>query len=591
MLSYSFSVECPVSQRQHFLLQAKEAFSIGLLTKAEDQLVTSKQELHTFLKASYSLTVVHKWLGTAKEVVAQATQATRRALAHFYEYDADAQDKDNLCADIMRLVSHVKLLLQVEPFLNSDKGSFIPDSFKNISDTSVNFTLEGFTKVMQRFQKYHASLCETTNTNCKGTKDAIDGPRLCITALGTTISTLNTECSHEASKVFEGGLKGEVPPNPNQKSPDSYAEKSDWCSTQGTTDELDSSWQNFSLSGSGSLRPSSSSYTGIIAVEHKASNQSCLTTEDEDELSQGMPQSTNKNQQDSQGCPSSVRSQTVLRSAGPATSLSSASSDSKKFEVMQADIVTLGSDEDWLTGVGVQIQPPAGEGAPQSLSELTLRTSSSSLSGSFSSQSSWEKILVNTDSLPDGKPGPYPNGLLRAGTGQSSKSSESDGSFFLLETLDSETSDSTHDPTHKNQTPGQSPKPLESPLVDPVTCKVGSLKSAYSIATPPPNKGVPEQCASTETSSESSFEMLGESRREVPSPDRGDVPQQTNPLCYTCLKHITAAGRVPDRQYTLSQQDYLALLAGVCHQCLLKRLHSDNIEFKLKKYRTAYSKL
>ncbi|KAK5893784.1 hypothetical protein CgunFtcFv8_006623 [Champsocephalus gunnari] len=193
LLSYSFSVECPATQRQSFLLQAREAFSIGLLTKAEGELVTSKQELHTFLKAAYSLTVTHKWLGTPSSVVAKATEACQKVLAHFYDYsNAETQHKDSLCGEITQLVAQVKLLLRVDPFNNSEKGSFIPDSYRNIEDTSVDFTLEGFAKVMRKFQKYHASLCDTTNTNCKGAKE---GVTLCITALGTTIGT---ECGTEA---------------------------------------------------------------------------------------------------------------------------------------------------------------------------------------------------------------------------------------------------------------------------------------------------------------------------------------------------------------------------------------------------------
>ncbi|XP_044039033.1 alpha-protein kinase 1 isoform X2 [Siniperca chuatsi] len=614
LLSYSFSVECPASQRQSFLLQAREAFAIGLLTKAEGELVTSKQELHSFLKAAYSLTVAHKWLGTPQDVEVQATQACQKAFAYFYDYcHADTQDKDRLCADIMHLVSQVKLLLRVEPFLNSDKGSFIPDSYRNIKDTLVDFTLEGFTKVMQRFQKYHESLCETTNTNCKGTKDKIDGAGLCITALGTTIGTLNTECSTEACKVSKDTPKGE---EPQQRGSNSSAvhppQKSDLCTTLGSTDNLGSSWQNFSLSNSGSPRPSSSGYTGSIAIEQEAnaSNQSCLTTEVDDDRSDRMLQSTGKNQNkklDLQGCNSGVSSHTVQRSAILATSSSNASSDSEKFEVIQAGIETLSTEEDCMTDVGVPLKPSEAEGAVQSLSQLTIRTSSSSLSDSFSSQSSWEKISVDPNSPTNRKP--QPSSLSKAGTSQSSKSPESDGSFFLLETLDSETSDSAHDPTHKNHTPGwefrdsSKPQPLESLNVDPhMDTEVDSVSvkpaTKNSLATPHPNLSpfVPEQCASTETSTESSFEMLEENQSghqhiEVTSKEKVNVPQRKNPFCYSCLKHSTVDGVVPESQYLLSQHDYQALLAGVCHECLLKRLHSDKTQFKLKQHRTAYSAL
>ncbi|TMS02114.1 Alpha-protein kinase 1 [Larimichthys crocea] len=575
LLSYSFSVECPASQRQSFLLQASEAFSIGLLTKAEGELVTSKQELHTFIKAAYSLTVTHKWLGAPQEVVAQATQACQKALAHFYDYDADTQDKDSLCAEIMHLVNQVKLLLHVVPLLNSDKGSFIPDSYRNIKDTSVNFTLEGFAKVMQRFQKYHASLCEITNTNCKGTKDEIDGSGLCTYALGTTIGTLNTECSTASCKVSKDAPKGEEPQQRGSHSSDS----------------LGSSWQNFSLSSSGSPRPSNSGYTGSIAIERdaNASNQSCPPTEVDDDRSDSMLQSNKK--QDLHGFTPSISS------PRPPTSSSDVCSDSEKFEVIQADIETQDSEEEWVTDVGEPQKQSVAEGASQSLSQLTLRTSSSSLSDSFSSHSSWEKISADLNSHINKKP--QPNILSKAGTIQSSNSTESDGSFFYLET---QTSDSGHEPMHKIHTTGwefrasSMPRPLESFHVDPNMGREAesvSVKPAFknSLATPNSNLShfVPEQYASTEPSSESSFEMLEESQGGVQCHKEVNVPHRKNPLCYSCLR--TVAGVDPERQYFLSQQDYQALLAGVCHDCLLKRLHSDKTQFKLNNYRTAYNAL
>ncbi|XP_039997089.1 alpha-protein kinase 1 [Xiphias gladius] len=607
-LSYSFSVECPDSQRQPFLLQAREAFAIGLLTKAEGEQVTSKQELHTFLKAAYSLTVAHKWLGTPQDVVMQATQACQKALADFYDYcHADNQDKDSLCAEIMHLVAQVKLLLQVEPFFNSDKGSFIPDSYRKIKDTSVNFTLVSFSKVMQRFQKYHATLCKTTNSNCKGTKDQIDGARLCITALGTTIGTLNTECVTKACQVSKGTPKGE---EPDQRGSNSSAlhppQKPDPFTTLGSTDDLGSSWQNLSLSRSGSSWPSSSGYTGSSAIEGgiNARNQSCLTTEVDDDRSDSMLQFTDKNKkQDLHGCNSAVTSHTVPRSEVPATSSSNVSSDSEKFEVIQAGIETLGTEEDWMTdAAGVTQKPSLAEGAPQSLSQLTLRTSSSSLSDSFSSQSSWEKISADLNFPTNRKP--QPSSLSKAGTGQSSKSPESDGSFFLLETLESETSDSGHDPKYKNNTSGwefrasSKPQPVESLNVDPnVDTEIDSVSVKHttksSLATPHPNLS---QCASTEISTDCSFEMLEQNqseqqRSDTSSTEKVNVPQRKNPLCYSCLKHCSVGRVVSKRQYLLSQKDYQALLAGVCHECLLERLHSDKTQFKLKEHRTVYSAL
>lgn len=608
LLSYSFSVECPASERHSFLLQAREAFAIGLLTKAEGELVTSKQELHTFLKAAYSLAVTHKWLGAPQEVVAQATQACQRALANFYDYcHAETQDKDTICAEIMHLVAKVKRLLRVEPFLNSDKGSFVPDSYREIKDTSVNFTLEGFTKVMQRFQKYHASLCETSNTHCKGTKGEVKGGRLCITALGTTIGTVNTECTTEARQVAKHTPKGEEPQQRGSNSCAVYPpQSSDLCTTVGSTDNLGSSWQNFSLSASGSPSTSSSSYKGSIAVAcgTNVSRQSCPTTEVDEYPSNCTLQSTDKNKKrDSQHCSSGFTSRTVPRSKIPSTS-SSASSASEKFEVLQADIETRDTEEDWMTDVAGVGKSSVTEGAAQSLSRLTFRTSSSSLSDSFGSQSSWEKISADLNSPTDYKP--QSSILSKAGTSQNSKSPNSDGSFFLLETLDCETHDSVHEPTHINRTSGlecrasSEPRPLESRNVDPnmdteIDSDSVNAATKNSLAAPHPNRA-PEQGASTEASTESSFEMLEEKQSghepsEVTATEKANVPQREKPVCYSCLNHSAVDGAVPERQYLLSQLDYRALLGGVCHECLLKRLHSDKKQFKLKEHRAAHSAL
>lgn len=548
MLSYSFSLECPAAQRQTYLLQAREAFVVGLLTKSEGELVTSKQELHTFIKAAYCLTVTLKWLGTTVEVVSQASQACQKALANFYDYcHADTHDKDNLCTKIMHLIAQVKLLLGVEPFTNSDKGSFIPDSYRDVKDTSVKFTLESFSKIMQRFQRYHASLCETTSKNCRGAKDEDDGRRLCITALGTTIGTLSTECSTEACRVLKGSIN--VP------------QKSDLCTTQGNTDNLGSSWENFSLSSSGSPRPSSSGYAGSSAPVlrgENVGNQSCLSTEvDDDSMLQSADNKKKRNTH-----PGSHR---APRSAIASTSSSSASSDLEKFELIQTGIETLATEEDVISNVsGVVQKTQIADEAAQSLSKLTIKTSSSSLA-------------------------------------PCSKSPDSDGSFFIMETLDSESSESALDHKHTSKwevKPQSKPQHVDNLHFDPnMETEVDSIPvqppTNNSLVTPQsPTHAVLEQCAATETSTESSFEMLemdqsGLQQNEVKT--NLNVPQRRNPLCYNCQNNSTAAGVDPRRQFLLSQQDYQALLAGVCHECLLRRIHSEKTQFKLKEHRAAYS--
>ncbi|CAJ1086629.1 alpha-protein kinase 1 [Xyrichtys novacula] len=578
LLSYSFSVQCPPSQRQSYIQKAKESFEIGLLTKAEDEQVSSKQELHTFVKAAYSLTVTHKWLGTPREVVMQATEACQKALATFYRYcQADTKEKDGLCVEIMHLVSQVKLLFQLEPFLNTDKGSFIPDSYRNITDTAVSFTLEDFTKVMQKFKKYHASLCETTNSSCKGKGDKIDGVRLCITALGTTVP--NTECTTEACSVSEDASKRgganlsavHLPP------------ESDLGTTQESTDELGSSWQKFSLSGSGSPRSSNNGCIESLAM--KAHTQSCLTTDVDDEA---VHKSVEKNRkQELQNSTSGVGSHTFPI---PVTS-SNIRSHFKKSELMQADIQTLETEDVMADIDGVPPKPPSvGEGAVQSLSQLTLRTSSSSLGDSFGSQSSWEKISLDLNSPTSRKLQPH----------SQSKIPESHESIFHLETLETENSDSDSalGLKHKTCTSGvesealSKPRSLRSRYVDQdmdtqVDCEPFEPVSNNSFQKHPQRA----PCTSTEASTESSFEILDENHsRHQSSEENVNVPLSKNLSCYMCLKQ-SSSSIDPERQYVLSQQDYQALLAGVCYGCLLKRLQSDKTRFQLKNHNTAYCAL
>jgi len=183
LLSHSFSLACDPADRHRFLLQAKQAFEIGLLTKTEDELASSKQELHTFLKAAYSLAVTHRWLGllaadadeaelsqATEAELNQATQACRDALVHFYDYcRADAEERDGLAADIMRRVGRVKRALGVAPYPNSDAGSFVPDFYRKGAEEERHeaaFTPAGFFHLMQRFRKYHKSICESMGGGC-----------------------------------------------------------------------------------------------------------------------------------------------------------------------------------------------------------------------------------------------------------------------------------------------------------------------------------------------------------------------------------------------------------------------------------------
>lgn len=527
MLSYSFSLACPTSERVSFLQKAREAFGIGLLTKAEGELVTSQQELHTLLKAAYSITVTEKWLGTPKEVVVKAAEACQQALGNFYKYSqSNVEDKDGLCVEIIHQVTRVKHLLGVEAFTNSDKGSFIPDSYRNVKDFSVNFTLEGFSKILEGFQKYHASLCETMK-GLKGNEGNEENNQN-LTALNTTMGTVSTESCMEAAKQKpKSSDSSNVPRSLNAV----------LAPVPKNTGNLGSALQKLSMSSSGAPQPSSSVHESGCRRGASISDESNIPTETDDE-DDSFQQFEDENKKETpQSHNTGISSHLVQKSM--------------YSKVNQAELET----EDWITDVsGVE-----NTESLHSLSQLALKSSSSSFSESFGSQSSWEKISIGQRSPMFEKA--LPGHLLKPST----ESSCSDGSFFVMETLDSESSYLPGEVADQKKAEGPLPKP--QPLDN--------------------HEGV----STTESSGESSFEMLdqnenGHQSNEVTAPEK--APSNMNAFCYTCLYHSTAA--LPDKQFELSHQDYLALLAGICHECLLRRLCSKEKRFQLQNILTAYSK-
>ncbi|KAK7910183.1 hypothetical protein WMY93_014867 [Mugilogobius chulae] len=474
LLTYSFSIHCPSSQRRFYLLQAREAFEIGLLTKSSTETVTSIQELHTFLKAAYSLAITQKWLGANPAIVNQAKQACKEALGHFYNYcNAQNQDRDALCSDIMQLIGKVKDFLQVSSFANSDKQSFIPDSYRNIKEPPVDFNLEKFAKIILKFKKFHATLCEM-NRHCKSANG--EQAKFCITALGTTIETVNPECSTQASLH--------------------NASKS-------SSDDLGSSWNKISLSNS----PRFSSGSAKI--------QSLPTTETDD----GKVNL----------CSGSL--------AKSATS-SNASPHSWNFHMIQAALETLDTESE---------------------NEKPIL----SLSDSCGSNSSWEKLSADMN-FPRNKPM-----LAKIG----SKSSESSEGLFHLETLDSETPESLHSNSNNG---------------------FPNISTGNPLVAAKPNLIQANQCASTETSTDSSFEMVEHAKIEdqadltSKNEQRNVLKEDKNNLCFNCLNG--SFDKSSEGKYNLSELDYNALLAGICHQCLLRRLHSET-SFQLKEHKMAYSVL
>ncbi|XP_072526650.1 alpha-protein kinase 1 isoform X2 [Salminus brasiliensis] len=194
LLSYSFSRDCPAAEKPPYLALAKEAFENGLLTKAEKDMVTSQQELHTLIKAAYCLAITNKWMFGPVQEVTMAIQACQEANAQLYSYCfKDDSDKVVVSSEVMAKVQRVKALLKVKAFASSDPHSFIPDSYQAMEDRPVPFTYSDFTKMIEMFQKHHKSVCEAFQD---GGSERHTTHANCLTAFQTTLTeALNTECS------------------------------------------------------------------------------------------------------------------------------------------------------------------------------------------------------------------------------------------------------------------------------------------------------------------------------------------------------------------------------------------------------------
>ncbi|KAM4710585.1 alpha-protein kinase 1 isoform 1-T3 [Discoglossus pictus] len=204
LLSYSLSKECPLEKRSHYLSEAKDSFEIGLLTKKQGDIVTSKQELHSFVKSAFCLTNVHKWLQSESVPYDDVGQLCRDAMDKLAMYTqlADKLNKGSLATDIMSLVGTVKELLKVKPFSNSDECSYVPDSYRDSVERPIVHGEVSFQKVLSMYARHHISVCEAFESTCRNHEtlepDAKSG--VCVTALKTldTIST-REEISHDTN--------------------------------------------------------------------------------------------------------------------------------------------------------------------------------------------------------------------------------------------------------------------------------------------------------------------------------------------------------------------------------------------------------
>ncbi|XP_062864817.1 alpha-protein kinase 1 [Trichomycterus rosablanca] len=627
LLSYSFSKHCPSERQNVHLSSAKEAFENGLLTKKDEEVVTSHQELQTLLRAAYCLAVTNKWISGLSGEVRAALQACQEALALLYPYCfRDDSDKPALSAEVMARVRRVKTLLEVKLFANSDPRSFIPDSYRSMEDTPVPFTIADFGKVMQGFQKHHRSVCEafSLEKNPGSGQDARHAN--CITAFQTRTESLPTNCPTKdckSDKVDPGS--NEIP---QQVATDSLLERFQMETYDSALDSEEPPGNRGSRITGGSISGTSRSgsslgsswlnWSGSSWSSHVMVNPACFTEEDDanaqDEPARNAGNDSNGANSASANNPSSsdlsknslAGSETVNRSLNHqkefcTTSLSEDDcGESKAAHVADASnhtsddfsFLASASPQNSIAGSetvnkDVQTQVQTGHELCSTLeSENNLpgtnytktRTSSGSLSGSLGS--SWLSI-----SFPRS-----PQSSEQAANQKCATLETDDGPDSPFEYVDAKPSAS---PTGA---PGSSEDPEMSFL------SRGVSRAALAGA-----NGAGNRPASLPSSD--SFELV--QPEETPGRSRGSVkvphhvgtedddsrprqmssaaPQDQNPssssggnVC-SCFQGCIMGSVV------LTEQDYKSLYSGVCQACLLRRLPSR--PFQLRHHDRAYSAL
>nr|XP_021387270.1 alpha-protein kinase 1 [Lonchura striata domestica] len=208
LLSYSHSKDCPPEKRDFYLSEAKESFEIGLLTKEEQSAITSRQELHSFIKAAFCLTTVHRWLDGESQELREATQLCREALGKLHSYSTsfpEEEDKGLLAKEIMSLIAAVKRRLRVGSFPNSDARSYVPDSYKGSVQKPVLQGETSFEKILAKHSQHHLSVCQMFEKTCRIHKTTPGEIQVgaCITTLRTETKTVDTVCTAE-DKVHQG---------------------------------------------------------------------------------------------------------------------------------------------------------------------------------------------------------------------------------------------------------------------------------------------------------------------------------------------------------------------------------------------------
>ncbi|XP_016153252.1 PREDICTED: alpha-protein kinase 1 isoform X2 [Ficedula albicollis] len=204
LLSYSHSKDCPPEKREFYLSEAKESFEVGLLTKEEQSAITSKQELHSFIKAAFCLATVHRWLHGESRQLREVTQLCREALGKLHSYSTlfpEEGDKGRLAKEIMSLMASVKKRLRVGSFPNSDARSYVPDSYKGSVQKPVLQGETSFEKILAKHSQHHLSVCQVFEKTCRIHRTTPGEIQVgaCITTLRTETKTMDTVCTSEGT--------------------------------------------------------------------------------------------------------------------------------------------------------------------------------------------------------------------------------------------------------------------------------------------------------------------------------------------------------------------------------------------------------
>ncbi|XP_012621627.3 alpha-protein kinase 1 [Microcebus murinus] len=224
LLSYSSSNDCPPGMKNLYLAEAKEAFEMGLLTRRRDGPVTGTQELHSFVKAAFGLTTVHRRLHGDTGTVCAAGQLCREAMEKLYTFSTSSksQDREALSQEIMSMIAQVKDHLQVQSFSNLDDRSYVPESFKYRLDEPILHGQADFQNILETYSQHHTSVCEVFESTCRDSKNKQKETKtgVCITALKTetrNVDTVSTTQDRPCSQKGMGIASSQMAKNSQEK--------------------------------------------------------------------------------------------------------------------------------------------------------------------------------------------------------------------------------------------------------------------------------------------------------------------------------------------------------------------------------------